>query len=70
VLLLQKSALLLIAAENGQIVLVEANPSKWQELTKFDALEGRTWNHPVVIGNRLYVRNSQEAACYLLPVAE
>jgi hypothetical protein len=24
---------------------------------------------PVLIGNRLYIRNSQEAACYELPLA-
>ena len=26
------------------------------------ALEGKTWNDPVVVGDRLYVRNAQEAA--------
>jgi hypothetical protein len=30
----------------------------------------RLWNHPVVAGDRLYLRNSQEAAGYQLPLAE
>ena len=38
------------------------------EVASFQALEGKTWNHPVVVGDRLYVRNSQEAAAYRLPL--
>ncbi len=33
-------------------------------------MEGKTWNHPVVVGDRLVVRNSQEAAGYRLALAE
>jgi outer membrane protein assembly factor BamB len=68
VLLLAESALLLVATEYGEVVLLKASPSGHQELTKFRALEGKTWNHPVVIGDRLYIRNAQEAACYRLPL--
>jgi outer membrane protein assembly factor BamB len=68
VLLLAESALLLLASEYGEVVLLKASPSGHQELTKFQALEGKTWNHPVVIGDRLYIRNAQEAACYRLPL--
>ncbi|HLH56006.1 MAG TPA: PQQ-binding-like beta-propeller repeat protein [Verrucomicrobiae bacterium] len=68
ILLLEKSALLLILAEQGQVVLVAADPAGHREVASFQALQGKTWNHPVVVGDRLYVRNSQEAAAYLLPV--
>ena len=67
VLLLQDSAMLLVVSESGDIILLEATPDSRNELCHFKALEGRTWNHPVVIGDRLYIRNSQEAACYVLP---
>lgn len=70
VLLLEDSGLLLVASEKGKVVLVSAEPSIHQELVSFQALEGRTWNHPVVVGDRLYLRNSREAACYRLPVLE
>jgi outer membrane protein assembly factor BamB len=70
VMLLEKSGLLLIAAEQGQVALVRADPNQHVELASFKALDGKTWNHPVVIGDRLYVRNSQEAACFQLPLAE
>lgn len=68
VLLLADSSLLLVAAENGQVVLLEANPEAHKELGRFHAIEGKTWNHPAVIRGRLYLRNGEEIACYeLLP---
>ena len=67
-LLLENSGLLLIAAEQGQVVLVSASPDAFVEVVSFKALEGKTWNHPVVVGDRLYLRNSQEAAAYRLPL--
>jgi len=67
VLLLEDSGLLLIAGEQGQVILVKADPAAHAEVASFQALEGKTWNHPVVVGDRLYVRNSQEAAAYQLP---
>jgi outer membrane protein assembly factor BamB len=70
VLLLENSGLLLVAAEDGRAVLLRADPNEFAELDSFKALEGKTWNHPVVVGDKLYVRNSQEAACYQLPLAE
>lgn len=69
-LLLENSGLLLIVAESGQVVLLLADPNEYREVASFKALEGKTWNHPVVVGDRLYVRNAQEAAAYKLPLAE
>ena len=68
VLLLADQGVLLVQAADGKVVLVEANPTEHNELGKFAALAGKTWNHPVVAGGRLYVRNGQEAACYRLGV--
>ena len=69
-LLLENSGMLLIAAEQGQVVLVKADPTAHAEVASFQAIEGKTWNHPVVVGDRLYVRNSQEAAAYVLPLSQ
>lgn len=66
VLLLETSDLLLILAEDGRVVLLRADPSEHAEVASFQALEGKTWNHPVLVGDRLYVRNAQEAAAYQL----
>jgi outer membrane protein assembly factor BamB len=69
VLLLEDSGLLLVVSEEGELVLIEATPERRVEVAKFQALDGKTWNHPVVDGDRLYVRNSQEIAAYRLPLA-
>ncbi|MEM6468847.1 MAG: PQQ-binding-like beta-propeller repeat protein [Planctomycetota bacterium] len=68
VLLLEDKGQLLIAAEQGDLVLARATPEKLDQVAKLNALDGKTWNHPVLIGNRLYVRNAQEAACYEMPI--
>ena len=66
VLLVQDMGMLLILGEQGELVLLEANPKKHKEVAKIQAIEGKTWNHPVIAGNLLFVRNGQEAACYEL----
>ena len=69
-LLLEESGLLLVAGEFGDVVLVRVNSTAHRELARMKAIEGKTWNHPVVIGDRLFIRNSQQAACFRLPLAE
>jgi outer membrane protein assembly factor BamB len=59
---------IVVQAERGEVVLVEANPEQFRELGKFRALRAKTWNHPVLVGDRLLVRNADEMACFELPV--
>jgi outer membrane protein assembly factor BamB len=66
VLLLADQPLLLVISEKGEAVLVAADPNEHHELGRFQAIEGKTWNHPVIAHGRLYVRNSEEFACYEL----
>jgi hypothetical protein len=63
VLLLPEQSLLLVVTEEGQVVLVAANPERHQELGRFQAIQGKTWNHPAIAHGRLYVRNAEEMAC-------
>jgi len=70
VLLLPSSDQLLVLSEQGELVLLRARPEKSIELGRHQALSGRTWNHPVVVGNRLYIRNGEEAACYEMAINE
>jgi len=60
--------LLLIQSEQGDVVLVEATPEKHRELARLPALDGKTWNAPVLAGQYLLVRNHRQAACYELSI--
>jgi outer membrane protein assembly factor BamB len=62
--------LLLISAESGEVILLDPNPQASRELTRFSALNGKTWNPPALAGRYLLVRNDKEAACYRLPLAK
>lgn len=55
---------LLILSEEGDVVLVPATPEPPRELARLHAIDGKTWNHPVLSRGRLLVRNSDEAACF------
>lgn len=66
VILLAEQSLLLVLSESGEAVLVAAQPTRHEEFTRFQAIEGKTWNHPIVAHGRLYARNAEEIACYQL----
>ena len=64
VLLVEDDGVLLVLSEKGDLVLLNANTEKLEELHRFKAVEGKTWNHPVIANGKLYVRNGVEAACF------
>jgi outer membrane protein assembly factor BamB len=64
---------LIVLGGNGSLAFVKADPSSWIELDRFEALPGKTWNHPALANGLLLVRNAVEMACYDLrprPVAK
>lgn len=67
VLLLPDQDLLLVLSDRGELALVRAVPDEFEQLTSFQAIEGKTWNHPVLVDGVVYVRNAEEMAAVRLP---
>ncbi len=63
-MLLADQSLLLVVSEEGEVILLKASPESHEEIGRFQAIEGKTWNHPAIAKGRLYVRNGKEIACY------
>lgn len=56
----------LAISEQGSLLLVRTSKAKAETLLEWQGIEGKTWNHPILVGNRVYVRNSEEIACHEL----
>jgi outer membrane protein assembly factor BamB len=65
-ILLPEQEMLLILSEQGELALAKAAPDQFAELAHFPVLEGKTWNHPVLVGNVVLVRNDHEMAAFRL----
>ncbi|MDQ2855140.1 MAG: alcohol dehydrogenase, partial [Acidobacteriota bacterium] len=69
VILLADQDLLLVVSEKGELALVKATPDQFSEVARFKAIEGKTWNHPVLVHDILLVRNGEEMVAFRMSLA-
>jgi len=53
-----------VLAENGNLVVVEATPSAYREVARHRAITGKCWNIPAISNGRVYARSTKEGACF------
>ena len=53
---------LLVLTEDGNLILLEANPAKYVELGRLQVC-GNTWSHPAYVDGKLYVRDGRSLQC-------
>jgi outer membrane protein assembly factor BamB len=59
-LLVADRNLLVVLSDRGSLLLVEATPTAYTELARFQAMEGKAWTSPALANGRLYLRDEDE----------
>ena len=51
---------LIVLSEQGELILAEAKPDAYAEKARWKALQGPSWNVPVLSGGKLYLRDEKQ----------
>ena len=53
----------LALSDAGELVVADATPAAYKEVSRAKVVSGKCWSTPVVSNGRVYVRSTKEAAC-------
>jgi len=59
--------LVYLFSDQGDVLLIRPNPERFELISRFSLpgeSEGHFWAHPVVIGQRLYIRHGTFLFCF------
>jgi outer membrane protein assembly factor BamB len=54
---------LLLLSADGELSVVQADPARYQELSRTRVSQSATWSHLALVGSRIFVRDRRELAC-------
>ncbi len=52
--------------DNGEVVFVKADPTKYTEMKREKLITGKIWSYPVLAYNHLFARSTKEGGCWEL----
>jgi outer membrane protein assembly factor BamB len=55
---------LLVLNDQGELVLVKADPAAYSEVARFKAVDGKCWSTPALSNGRIYVRSTVQGGCF------
>jgi outer membrane protein assembly factor BamB len=55
---------LIVLCGDGDLAIVRAGSKGPEQLVRFPAIHGKTWNQPAIGGGYLLIRNAAEMACF------
>jgi len=64
--LLLAGGLLVVTAENGDLVFADADPTACRERGRYPLFDHKLWNPPALAGRYLFVRTDRAASCWEL----
>lgn len=64
--LLDAGTVLLALTEAGDLIVMKPNPAKYEEVAKFKVSKLKTYAHPILSGNRIFVKDQETLTLYTL----
>lgn len=55
---------LIVLSDQGELVLVKADPAAYKEDARFKAIDGKCWSTPALSNGRIYVRSTVQGGCF------